>query len=294
MNDMYKGADSPPQMIIHQSMWSMTNYGTNHKEWSMEEKFEKIAEAGFDGIFASLPDPSKEKHWRRLMEQYNFSFGLESFPNNREDLGRLLERAKDFDIQYVNAQVSNAFVIGEDAVILLENLIEEAALSGIPFFVETHRGRITQDLLRTIEYVKYIPNLRLTVDFSHYVLAGEMGAFQTVEPYFEELLKRTSSIHGRVTNGQQIQIDIGDGEHPRATPFKNWWEKGMRYWLQQAKDGDVFPFVCEIGHHYTMTPSGLPSKHSDEEKLTDRWQQSLVFKRIAENIWDNIRNGNKC
>ncbi|MEH7479636.1 TIM barrel protein [Neobacillus drentensis] len=294
MNTIYKRANRPPQMIIHQSMWSMTNYGTNHKEWSLEEKFEKIAESGFDGIFASLPDPSEEKQWRRLMEQYNFSFGLESFPNNREDLRRLLERAKDFEVQYVNAQVGNSFVIGDEAVILLENLIEEAALSGIPFFVETHRGRITQDLLRTIEYVNRIPNLRLTIDFSHYVLAGEMGAFQTVEPYFEKLLKRTSSIHGRVTNGQQIQIDIGDGEHPSATPFKNWWEKGMRYWLQQAKDNDFFPFVCEIGHHYTMTPSGLPSKHSDEEKLTDRWQQSLVFKRIAENNWNNICNGNKC
>jgi acylphosphatase len=116
------------------------------------------------------------------------------------------------------------------------------------------------------------------------------GSFQTVDPYFEKLLKRASSIHGRVTNGQQIQIDIGDeGEHPRAAPFKNWWEKGMSYWLEQAKDGEVFPFVSKIGHHYSITRSGLPSKHSGEEELSDRWRQSLVMKRIAETTWDTIR-----
>jgi sugar phosphate isomerase/epimerase len=227
MKDLNISADRPPKMIIHQAMWSMENYGPHNKEWSMEEKFEKIAEAGFDGIFSGLPEPSEEKQWRRLMDRYNFSFGLESFPNNRKDLRTLLERAKDFDVQYVNAQVGNSFMIGDEAVNLLRELIDEADLSGIPFFIETLRGRITQDLLRTIEYVERQPNLRLTIDFSHYLIAGEMGLLDLVEPYFERLLQRTSSIHGRVTNGQQIQIDISDGEHPCVIPFKKWWERGL-------------------------------------------------------------------
>lgn len=291
MTGMNCAINQPPRMIVHQSMWSMINYGSHDREWSLEEKFERIAEAGFDGIFGSLPEPSDEKQWRNLMEQYKFSFGLESFPSKREDLRRLLERAKDFDVQYVNAQVGNAFMTDDVVVALLEDLIEEAGLSLIPFFVETHRGRITQDLLRTAEYVEKIQNLRLTIDFSHYVLAGEMYSFHMAEPYFNQLLRRASSIHGRVTNAQQIQIDIGEeGEHPIAVPFKKWWEKGMVYWLTQAKPGEVFPFVCEIGHHYATTRSGLPSEHSTEEILSDRWKQSLVFKRIAQNIWDKIRN----
>ena len=50
----------------------------------------------------------------------------------------------------------------------------------------------------------------------------------------------------------------------------------MRHWLAGAGPGDVFPFTSELGPpRYAIT---LP----DGKEFSDRWEQSLVMKRLAE------------
>ncbi|MCD7034617.1 sugar phosphate isomerase/epimerase [Metabacillus sp. GX 13764] len=280
-----------PKLVIQQSMWAMKLYGDYDQEWSLEKKFEQMAHAGFEGVFAGLPAKNEEKLWRRLMEEYSFHFGLESFPETAEDLRELLKKAADHDVLYVNAQVPDGFTIGEPAISRLQELMAEADSFGIPLFIETHRGRITQDLIRTAGYVSALPDLRLTIDLSHYVLAGEMTDFTIADPYFDQLLKRTSCLHGRITNGQQVQIDVGNGDHPMVEPFQQYWQRGMQYWRNQAGSGDVLPFVCEIGHHYAVTPNFQPSCSWNE--ISDRWKQSLVMKKIAEQAWDKTKEEQK-
>ncbi|CDN42534.1 sugar phosphate isomerase/epimerase [Paenibacillus sp. P22] len=283
------GASTKPCMELHQAMWSMKLYGDNGKEWSLEQKFDEMANAGFTGIFGSLPEREDEALWRRLMQKHPFSFGLETFPSSGLQLKEALLKAQDYNVMYVNAQVKDSFTINREAVDLIKELYETAAHFNVPFFIETHRGRITQDLLRTTEYVRAVPEMALTIDLSHYILAGEMNSFELAEPYFAELLMRTGSIHGRVTNGQQIQIHLEEqAEHPIVEHFRRWWKAGMRNWLTQAQPGDVLPFVCEIGHHYSITPQFLPSSHSSEE-LSDRWQQSKLLKKWAEQLWMDLQ-----
>jgi sugar phosphate isomerase/epimerase len=89
-----------------------------------------------------------------------------------------LHAAAEFGcVSYINAQVLNAFVIEYDAVLLLEDVLGAAEKFRIPIYVETHRGTVTQDLLRTVDYCKAIKRLPLTIDFSHYVVAGELIGF---------------------------------------------------------------------------------------------------------------------
>jgi hypothetical protein len=281
------GSSAQPKLELQQSWWALYGLGNGERELTIEEKFEKIAEAGFTGILGRLPEPRDAERWRNLLDEYHFSFGVHSFPREREDLQALLIQAKEFGVQYVNSQVANAFVTGEAATKLLSELIEEASTAQLPFFVETHRGKVTQDLLRTVDYVKAIEALRLTIDLSHYVAAGELVNAQAAalaEPFFDVLLQRTSSIHARISNGEQIQVDIGPhGEHPMVPVFTGWWEKGMSYWLQEAQPGDILPFVVELGpwpYSFTIDEDAVHGK-----EMSDRWQQSLVFKRLAEEAW---------
>lgn len=275
---------------IQQSWWAMIGLGNGNREWTIEEKFEKIAEAGFTGIMGSLPEDHEAEKWKRLLDEYQFSFGIHSFPSKKEDIQLLLKKAKEFGVQYVNSQVMDDFTIGEDAIRLLKNLVAEAKGANVPYFIETHRGRITQDLIRTVQYVNEIPDLRLTIDLSHYVLAGEGCYSEKAEECFDVLLKRTSSIHARVSNGQQIQIDIGpDGKHPMTERFIGWWEKGMSYWLKEAKPGDALPLVCELGPpDYSITQYSNPSLI----EISNRWEQAIVLKRILEEAWDRVIHNN--
>ncbi|MFC0329857.1 sugar phosphate isomerase/epimerase family protein [Paenibacillus sepulcri] len=274
--------EQAPRLDIQQSWWAMHGYGEGGKEWSAEQKFEHIAKAGFTGILGRLPEPSEARRWRSLLDQYQFSFGVQSFPGSREELRLFLKEAEAFGVSYVNSQVADAFVTGSEAVSLLEGLCEEAAAVQIPYYVETHRGKLTQDLIRTAGYVREVEQLRLTIDLSHYVAAGEMiDVQQQAEPLFDQLLQRTSSIHARVSNGQQIQADIGErGEHPMLPHFKRWWSSGMSYWKSKAMPGDVLPFVTELG------PPGYAITDSDSRELSDRWQQALLLKEIAMQLWN--------
>ncbi|WP_158302154.1 sugar phosphate isomerase/epimerase family protein [Paenibacillus mesophilus] len=282
-------SNASPRLDIQQAWWTMVGLGDGQREWTFEEKFEKIAEAGFTGIVGFVPEPAEAERWRRKLDEYRFGFGALAFPRKREDLRKVLHQAKHFGAQYINAQVMDSFVIGDEAIALLNGLIDEAAAAQMPFFAETHRGRVTQDLHRTVEYVNAIPDLRLTIDLSHYVVAGELadGSAQA-EPFFDDLLRRTSAIHARVSNGQQIQVDIGpNGEHPMVPHFMRWWENGVRYWLQEALPGDVLPVLPELGPpSYGITSDNYAANRLE---LSDRWQQALLFKRLILDVWQRAQ-----
>lgn len=280
----------PPRLEVHQSWWAMRGIGDENGEWSLAKKLAKIVEAGYGGIMGRLPAPEEAGLWRSLLDHYNLQFGVEAFPEEPEEFAAFLHKAKQFGVSYVNAQVKDSFVVGEKAINRLKGIIREGKNHGIPVFVETHRGRITQDLLRTVEYAEALPDLRLTIDLSHYVLAGEMLVpHPQAEACFQKLLKRTSCIHGRVSNGQQIQADIGPGgEHPMTGRYMQWWKQGMACWLDEARQGDVLPFVCELGPvPYAIALNGYLATPAEE--ISDRWQQSLVLKELAEKAWREVQ-----
>jgi hypothetical protein len=266
----------------------MTGLGNGDREWTVEEKFEQIAKAGFTGIFGGVPPEEEREKWRRLLDDYGFSFGTGGFPSSAADLRALLEEAKEFGAQYVNSQVIDSFVTGHAALRLLAELGEEARRLSVPHFVETHRGRITQDLLRTAGYVEALPGLRLTIDFSHYVVGGEMDGFlpryeEKAEPLLDLLLQRTSCIHARLSNGQQVQVGVRN--EPLLDRFSRWWGKGMQYWLEEATRSDgngrdaAFPFVCELG----------PSPYELTANQSTRFAESVLLKERAESIWASLR-----
>ena len=54
----------------------------------------------------------------------------------------------------------------------------------------------------------------------------------------------------------------------------------MHAWKRDAQPGDIFPFASELGPpRYAIT---LP----DGREFSDRWAQSLVMKRLAEQAWE--------
>ncbi|MCG7211593.1 sugar phosphate isomerase/epimerase family protein [Paenibacillus mucilaginosus] len=280
-----------PKLEVHMSWWGMNGLQITGKNPSDEEKIRLIAEAGFDGVNGFLPEPGDAGAWKELLNGHGLSFSVNAYPASVPELEAFMQRAAAYDgeIGHVNVQVMTPFLTDAPAVELLEGLQALAGVYGIPVCIETHRGTITQDLLRTVEYVRAIESLRLTVDFSHYVTAGEM---RTVSPEAEALLgtllTRTSAIHGRISNGEQIQIDPGEhGEHEAVEHFVRWWKRGMEQWVQSAGREDVLPFVCELGPPpYAITRDEAAGR---TEELGDRWSQSLWLARTARRLWEEAR-----
>lgn len=275
---------------IHMSWWGMTNLEEGDTQYSIEQKVERIAEAGFNGINGFIPSPEEEQLWNQLLDRYNLSLSVNAYPKTIEDMTTFLVHAKQYGrIQHINVQVMTPFLIDEPAIDFIRRLHVLSDEAGIPAYIETHRGTITQDLLRTISYIEALDQLRLTIDLSHYVVAGELHTItEEAELYIQKLLGRTSAIHARVSNGEQIQVDVGaSGEHPMLQHFERWWKSGMQQWLNSVANKDkVFPFVVELGPPpYAIT--------TDESKgrlheIGNRWEQALFFKQLAGRIWSEV------
>ncbi|MFD0698728.1 sugar phosphate isomerase/epimerase family protein [Paenibacillus sp. GCM10027628] len=277
------------KLDVQMSWWAMNGLGEHGREWSLEEKFRHIAEAGFDGINGFVPPPEEAAAWRRMLDHYGLSFSVNAYPRTAQDLQQFIENVKNYGpVSFINAQVLTPFLTDQPAEALLLELLSVSQHAGIPVFIETHRGTITQDLLRTVQYINRLDDLRLTIDFSHYVVAGEM---HTVRPEAENLLQtlltRTASIHARVSNGEQVQVNVGErGEHPMMPHFEHWWQSGMRNWRSAAKPGDVFSFVCELGPApYAITTDEYANR---QHECSDRWSQSLLFADRARALWREI------
>ena len=142
---------------------------------------------------------------------------------------------------------------------------------------------MTQDLLRTVEYAKSVPELRFDLDLSHYFVAGEIGGDLTAEARsaFDAIIARAVMLDGRVSNGEQVQIDIGPtGDNPHARRFATLWKKAMVSWLERAKPGDVLPFRVELG------PPSYAILDREGREISDRWAQTLVIRTMAERLFN--------
>jgi len=275
-------------MEVQMSWWTMTGLGSDGREWSTEERIARIAEAGYDGISGFLPPPGEAKEWRSLLEVYGLSLSVNAYPKSVSDMERFFVDAERYggSIRFVNAQVLTPFVIDEPAEALLRSILECSEIAGIPVYIETHRGTITQDLIRTAALAGAIRHMRLTIDFSHYVLAGEMRSVSDeAEAWLEKLLPRTGAIHARVSDGERIQADLNEESvAPMLEHCRRWWASGMKHWRNNAAPGDIFPFVCELGPPpYAMTrsrPDGTAAEWGD------RWSQSAMLARIGRELWE--------
>ena len=96
-------------------------------------------------------------------------------------------------------------------------------------------------------------------DLSHYSVAGEMRVpAAAAQKRLDVLMERAVMLDGRVSNGEQVQIDMGPAADNEQTKlFAGLWKKVMIGWLQTAKRGDLFPTLAGGGRRAAV---GLSTK----------------------------------
>jgi hypothetical protein len=172
---------------------------------------------------------------------------------------------------------------------LLDEIVAAADRHGIPLYVETHRGTLTQDTWRTVRLAEAHPDLRFNGDFSHWYTGLEMtyGDFDERLAFLAPVFERTRFLHGRIGDPGCIQVDVGDGDpagHPGVAHFEAFWTAAFRGFLATAGPGDHIVFAPELlppQIHYART---VPTPTGREEE-SDRWTQSLVLTDIARRCW---------
>ena len=284
-NVVNDGTKNPPRLRTQYNMWAMLKLPRDGAEWTVEQRLDKVAAAGFGGFESADEKTYVPEERARMIRDRGLEVGFASHVTEPHEMELRIDMAKRMRADYITAQVFGSLKSTSEIVDTLGRMYEMVNGAGLPFFIETHRGRVTQDLLRTLEVMEQMPQLRFTGDFSHYVVAGEMVGSWKLEVWgaFALIAQRCGNFHGRIGFGEQVQNDIGDGRGEMAQQFKKLWSIGMKHWLSSARPGDVLPFCAELG------PPGYSIVDLNGREISDRWEQSLVVKRLIEEAFADAK-----
>jgi sugar phosphate isomerase/epimerase len=280
------GSSSLPSLRVHHALWSLIGLPFNcladkAPEWALDEKLSRVRAAGFEAVECWLDD-SNEAEVSQALSRHGLRLVLGHRPFSPSDVRATVERAVRLKADFVFAQPASAFTPFEDVVKIVQEGRRIANGEGLAFFVETHRNNWTETLPQTLRLIEAVPDIRFTADLSHFVVVGEFYGWEDegAEEKLAPILERCSHAHARISNGEQVQVDVGDGTGQTAQFFVRLWTRMLREWRREAKPGDVFPFASELGppRYAITTPEG--------REISDRWEQSLVMKRLITQAWE--------
>ena len=259
----------------------------SHPAITTEEAFAAVRDAGYAGMAINLAAADTETAYKTLplFQQYELGCVINAFPASVEDMLPVLKMAGEFDAVAVNiiAQVIPSSV--DEASLMVQDWMEEADKEGIIIEFETHRNSVTNDLNYTIQLLEAVPDMRLAVDLSHYVVEREFALPVSKEEQVmvEKILHRADAFQGRVASAQQIQLQLEFPQHQQwVVQFLDWWEAGFKLWRKRSSENDTLIFQTELAPpEYAMTgPDGM--------EMSDRWQESLIMKSWVEDIWARL------
>lgn len=169
-------------------------------------------------------------------------------------------------------------------------LLEASARHGHGVLVETHRATVTQDAWRTLRWVARFPELRFSLDASHWVVGGELdygGGFADRLPRLDPVLRRSPMVQGRIASGGAVQVGVDD-PGPWQAQAGALWTRTFALRRAEAPDAPV-AFCPELLPHvtgdawfgYAPVRRSADGAHGVEES-TDRFAEALRLFDLAD------------
>ena len=281
------GALSAPRLRCGHTLWNLIGLPFNGDvEWTIEEKIANVKNAGFEHMECWIGDDDHGKKVREEMQKHGLHLALGHRPCRVEDTLQRVEDAKNWGAQWVLCQPASAYHSLEEVVAIVRAGAKAADEAGIRYFVETHRNNFTETIRQTLELIEAVPEIKITADFSHFAVVGEFygwsgeGAIERMRP----IIEKVAHVHGRISNGEQVQVDVGDGsDQSEGSPagfFKQIWVECFKAWRKTAQNGDILPFSSELG------PPRYAIVDTKGKEISDRWEQSLVMRKLALQAWE--------
>lgn len=261
-----------------------TNWGFDS---SIDAFCDKAKQVGYDGIELWVPADGKpmdelltaiQKH--KLELAFLAGSSSSKFDEHRKQFEQMLQRGVSHKPLYVNCHTGKDFFSFEQNKALIDMAAQVQKTSGTKVLHETHRGKFSFAAHITKEFLEKIPDLRLTLDISHWCNVHE--SLLDDQPEAVNLaLNRTEHIHARI--GHQEGPQVNDPRAPEWESALNhhltWWDKVIE---RKKKEGaTVVTFTPEFG-----PPTYLPALPYTRQPVANQWEinvhmMELVRKRYS-------------
>lgn len=235
----------------------------------------KAKKEGYDGI--ELWWPSNNKKAQDDIFAALKTHGLEigflcggSQPNPQEHLDfykKMIDAAAKQDIKrplYINNHSGKDYYSFDDNSKFIEHSLALAKETGILICHETHRGRMLYAAHVTREFLRRFPDLRLTLDISHWCNVHESLLADQKETV-DLALDRTDHIHARIGHpeGPQVNDPRAPEWEPVVKQHFEWWDKIVE---RKKQRGERMTILTEFG-----PPDYMPTYPYTRQPLADQW-----------------------
>lgn len=237
----------PPTLHLSATLWSLRQYPTANREWSWQEKFSAIRDAGFDGV---LSPPINE-----LTDRGRLTYWAIGSLGPEDDVDTFFRRAADLKAEAVTIQIGDVDTPLESCIELAIRIVQTGADHALPTAIETHRDTFTETPERTWElhdgFLKATGKpLPVCFDHSHFAVVRHIRP-----PYWpelrgrEDILARCRQLHLRPFNGHHCQIPVTDGRGNRTPEYLDWlvYLHELFAFIHHRAEGTVH-VVPELGH----------------------------------------------
>ena len=271
-------------LLVFQSLWGMERLRSETRELTLAEKVGRAAAAGFDGVTDHFYDRRHVAPLMALVRDHGLTIEGQVFPRSIDELAPALEMAAEFGCHHITIQPDICPMTGAECVPILEGWQRLAEQAGVAVYVETHRARMTNDLLFTMGLLDAFPALKFTVDLSHYVVAREiyLPIKNDIDTMITRILDHGWAMHGRVAGPHQVQLELSFPQHQAwFAQFRSWWAAGFRSWRRRAAEDATLSFTCELG------PASYAISGPDGRDQSDRWEEALLLRTDILQLWEH-------
>jgi len=266
------------QVVQTAAGFSLTILATN---WgfpgSWEEYCAKAKAAGYDGCEIWWPtDLEQRGKMFEALTKYNLKFGFlwgsgeADFTKHEVQFQQAITDIAKAKPLYINCHSGKDFFTLDQKLKLITWSLGLSKTSGIPVYHETHRGRACYSAPVTRELIEKSPDLRLTLDISHWCNVHESLLQDQVEN-INLALSRTDHIHVRIGHPEGPQVS-----DPRAPEWNNavkahlaWWDKIVAVKKQEGKPVTI---LTEFG-----PPDYMPTTPYTRQPLADQWDINVYM-----------------
>ncbi|MEO6281956.1 MAG: sugar phosphate isomerase/epimerase [Dyadobacter sp.] len=233
-----------------------------------------IKKEGYDGTEMWWPgSKEKQKELFDALKKYDLQVGIlcgsgeRDYKTHLEAFKKQINAATTEFVQkplYINCHSGKDFFTYEQNKAFIDHTTEASVKTGIPIYHETHRGRMLFAAHIARNFIERNPELRLTLDISHWCNVHE-SLLQDQEETVKLALSRVGHIHSRIGHEEGPQVN-----DPRAPEWEAavkahlaWWDVVVE---QKVKSGETLTVLTEFG-----PPNYLPTVPFTHQPLADQW-----------------------
>lgn len=272
-------------LLVLQSVWGLDKCPGFDIENDLDAALGKVAAAGFDGVGVNIVRTARTAAVVKVMRPLGLAWEAQAFVRNAAEMAAAVGKAHSLGAHHLNVQVAGPVAELSEALALLDSLIGVARPAPLPVWFETHRGRLTNDLLFTLRMLEARPDLPLTGDLSHYVVAGEweLPLHEAQLAAIERILGNCGNFHGRIAGTHQVQVPFDAPQHRDwRDRHTSWWRRGFELWLARAGADDALTFLCELG------PPPYAITDAEGRELSNRWEEAQRLRDVVRGLWRDV------